>query len=145
MLLTRLPLTLQFPKTSVRLACVKHAASVHPEPGSNSPLYFFKLQVSIQLLRFTCLDTSLRIYPNALSYHSSVVKVPCERAVLYHNSPLVSNLLFKTTKSADLLSAEATRDRSTNLRSLPSVSLDAPPTEKFLIPYSSCESDYTQN
>src|SRR5699024_11756018 len=22
---------------SVRLACVKHAASVHPEPGSNSP------------------------------------------------------------------------------------------------------------
>ena len=21
----------------VRLACVKHAASVHPEPGSNSP------------------------------------------------------------------------------------------------------------
>ena len=22
----------------VRLACVKHAASVHPEPGSNSPL-----------------------------------------------------------------------------------------------------------
>jgi hypothetical protein len=23
---------------SVRLACVKHAASVRPEPGSNSPL-----------------------------------------------------------------------------------------------------------
>jgi hypothetical protein len=22
---------------SVRLACIKHAASVHPEPGSNSP------------------------------------------------------------------------------------------------------------
>ncbi len=28
----------------VRLACVKHAASVHPEPGSNSPWigFFFK-------------------------------------------------------------------------------------------------------
>ena len=25
----------------VRLACVKHAASVHPEPGSNSPLLFW--------------------------------------------------------------------------------------------------------
>ena len=25
---------------TVRLACVKHAASVHPEPGSNSPFYF---------------------------------------------------------------------------------------------------------
>ena len=34
-LLTRPPLTRRF----VRLACVKHAASVHPEPGSNSPLY----------------------------------------------------------------------------------------------------------
>ena len=27
---------------SVRLACVKHAASVHPEPGSNSRFYEFK-------------------------------------------------------------------------------------------------------
>ena len=25
---------------SVRLACVRHAASVHPEPGSNSPFDF---------------------------------------------------------------------------------------------------------
>ena len=33
-LLTRSPLT----RRSVRLACVKHAASVRPEPGSNSPL-----------------------------------------------------------------------------------------------------------
>ena len=32
-LLTRSPLT----RRSVRLACVKHAASVRPEPGSNSP------------------------------------------------------------------------------------------------------------
>jgi hypothetical protein len=34
-LLTRSPLTTR--KQSVRLACVKHAASVRPEPGSNSP------------------------------------------------------------------------------------------------------------
>ena len=27
---------------SVRLACVKHAASVHPEPGSNSPQKLFQ-------------------------------------------------------------------------------------------------------
>src|ERR1700710_2411924 len=33
-LLTRSPLTRRF----ARLACVKHAASVRPEPGSNSPL-----------------------------------------------------------------------------------------------------------
>ncbi|CAN4076691.1 unnamed protein product [Withania somnifera] len=35
--LTRPPLETQFPVFPVRLACVKHAASVHPEPGSNSP------------------------------------------------------------------------------------------------------------
>ena len=38
-LLTRPPLKL---KTFIRLACVKHTASVHPEPGSNffhHPIY----------------------------------------------------------------------------------------------------------
>src|SRR5450631_3153822 len=41
-LLTRSPLITQeqAPKITVRLACVKHAASVRPEPGSNSPLMF---------------------------------------------------------------------------------------------------------
>ena len=40
-LLTRLPLGLQKQAFIglVRLACVKHAASVRPEPGSNSPWY----------------------------------------------------------------------------------------------------------
>ena len=38
-LLTRSPLI--FRRRFVRLACIRHAASVHPEPGSNSPLFFF--------------------------------------------------------------------------------------------------------
>ena len=33
---TRSPLILR----CVRLACIRHAASVHPEPGSNSPYFF---------------------------------------------------------------------------------------------------------
>src|SRR5690606_40922779 len=37
-LLTRSPLEYPRRGLSVRLACVKHAASVRPEPGSNSPL-----------------------------------------------------------------------------------------------------------
>src|SRR6476469_8027729 len=37
-LLTRSPLEYPQAGLSVRLACVKHAASVRPEPGSNSPL-----------------------------------------------------------------------------------------------------------
>ena len=37
-LLTRSPLEYPRRGLSVRLACVKHAASVRPEPGSNSPM-----------------------------------------------------------------------------------------------------------
>ena len=41
-LLTRSPLITQEQalEVTVRLACVKHAASVRPEPGSNSPLMY---------------------------------------------------------------------------------------------------------
>ena len=38
MLLTRSPLVYSRRSLTARLACVKHAASVRPEPGSNSPL-----------------------------------------------------------------------------------------------------------
>src|SRR3954462_5222742 len=37
-LLTRSPLVYSRRGLTARLACVKHAASVRPEPGSNSPL-----------------------------------------------------------------------------------------------------------
>ena len=40
-LLTRSPLRIYRNKFSVRLACVRHAASVRPEPGSNSPIKFY--------------------------------------------------------------------------------------------------------
>ena len=33
---------------SVRLACVKHAASVHPEPGSNSPQKSFRKKQAVK-------------------------------------------------------------------------------------------------
>jgi hypothetical protein len=36
-ILSRAPLTSQ--EMCVRLACIRHAASVRPEPGSNSSLY----------------------------------------------------------------------------------------------------------
>jgi hypothetical protein len=34
--------------TSVRLACIKPAASVHPEPGSNSPLYYLYMKPQLR-------------------------------------------------------------------------------------------------
>ena len=37
-LLTRSPLVPELPPKRARLACVRHAANVHSEPGSNSPV-----------------------------------------------------------------------------------------------------------
>src|SRR5579884_339634 len=58
-LLTRPPLP-QLPE-GVRLACVRHAASVYPEPGSNSPskLYMKSLYRDTHVLN--CLVTSLSL------------------------------------------------------------------------------------
>ena len=48
-LLTRPPLNRpeQAPASIVRLACVKHAASVHPEPGSNSLIKCARLEIHV--------------------------------------------------------------------------------------------------
>ena len=40
MLLTRSPLVYPRKGLTVRLACVKHTASVRPEPGSNSQIKY---------------------------------------------------------------------------------------------------------
>ena len=42
MFLTRSPLRKELLLLSVRLACIRHAAGVYPEPGSNSQKSFFK-------------------------------------------------------------------------------------------------------
>ena len=75
----------------VRLACVKHAASVHPEPGSNSQIKFFLqnlawlvLNRSTVVFRF-CSECS-HSWPKPLSHfyknfqgftYCSVIKVLC--------------------------------------------------------------------
>jgi hypothetical protein len=78
---TRLPLALQFPKMPVRLTCVRHAASVHPEPGSNSPLNINVLSLhprfsdsfasffptTLQLLRFA-LDRTGALIPHLCAH-----------------------------------------------------------------------------
>ena len=42
---------------SARLACVRRAASVHPEPGSNSHVNWFEICISVEML---CSDYCLR-------------------------------------------------------------------------------------
>ena len=51
-LLTRLPLDAQKQAfiRPVRLACVKHAASVRPEPGSNSPINSIEAPIRLSII-----------------------------------------------------------------------------------------------
>ncbi len=71
MLLTRLPL--MDPKILIaRLACIRRAASVHPEPRSNSPSV-----PSCPKAKLVCsVARSHARSPLCCTYHSSVVKVP---------------------------------------------------------------------
>ena len=78
-LLTRLPLDFQKQAFNrlVRLACVKHAASVRPEPGSNSPINFIEepewlLIIHVMEFQFvaqTCMLLITFVIPNHLANH----------------------------------------------------------------------------
>ena len=76
MLLSRPPLDWHHLRSAnpARLACIRHAASVYPEPGSNSP----------KKTRFS-LTSNPRSY---LYYHSSVVKVRPSRGMLSYHKPV---------------------------------------------------------
>ena len=68
----------------VRLACVKHAASVHPEPGSNSHVKkFFPARIIWQLIR-----------NNVLIYCFKVVFLKDVRRKILSSIPLRSISLF---------------------------------------------------
>ena len=86
-------------KCFVRLACVKHAASVHPEPGSNSHVKKFSCPVINWLNQMFIWFTVLRLFLyrnvrvllfttpwNSLNlsrlFHCSVIKVLCFVVVL---------------------------------------------------------------
>ena len=69
---------------TVRLACVKHTASVHPEPGSNSPWYFPFLSVVSRLPLYSVKFFTFRFdffklfaypvgYPSSTDYSAPLV------------------------------------------------------------------------
>ena len=83
-LLTRSPLSLfgsKLPKDFVRLACIRHAASVHPEPGSNSPfdlalrclwhLSFIYLFVCFEIDVLVCIFISCSVFKDHLHLSSA--------------------------------------------------------------------------
>ena len=94
-------------KCFVRLACVKHAASVHPEPGSNSHVKKFSCPVINWLNQISIWFTVLRLFLyrnvrvllfttpwNSLNlsrlFHCSVIKVLCFVVVLGNSSFIIS-------------------------------------------------------
>ena len=69
-------------KHLVRLACIRHAASVHPEPGSNSPQKNFSLLRVLVYGLYTGFDRVVA------SYHYSVVKVLVTKRAGFYTSRL---------------------------------------------------------
>ena len=55
------PVRHSVPKYCVRLACIRHAASVHPEPGSNSP-FDLSSQISLAFFLFELMFLLLYLY-----------------------------------------------------------------------------------
>ena len=106
-LLTRPPLSHFFiPKKSkcfVRLACVRHAASVHPEPGSNSHVYILtEWQLAVIFPFFTVLVKSFdlvrffEILFKELSglFYCSIVNVLCCSFLMCNFLSLTHLILF---------------------------------------------------
>jgi hypothetical protein len=85
-LLTRSPLIPARRRFTVRLACVKHAASVRPEPGSNSPL--------MSLSQAAPLHEGARSRTQGVSWPRPLIpkdqrSVPKESVVRSHRDPRV--------------------------------------------------------
>ncbi len=94
-LLTRSPLSLfgsKLPRNFVRLACIRHAASVHPEPGSNSPfdlalthdlrLNFIFVIVIPRILFSQIIDVSCSVFKDRNFYFVR----PCFSSALVYNT-----------------------------------------------------------
>ncbi len=74
----------------VRLACVKHAASVRSEPGSNSPVYYpsqsqFDWTISNSKTKFTTWP-ALLLFSFQRSIHNLLVMVRSNRCCLFNST-----------------------------------------------------------
>ena len=66
-------------RNSVRLACVKHAASVRPEPGSNSPI---NLLENLDRLNFTSLKRNCCYLKNNVCFVFRLKTKPAHLALI---------------------------------------------------------------
>ena len=75
-LLTRPPLTnrkSKLPLPSVRLACVRHAASVRPEPGSNSLTKFKQFRRTVNVIRLSDPEDFWFVFRNFYEFTSQLL------------------------------------------------------------------------
>ena len=97
-LLTRSPLETR--RSLVRLACIRHAASVHPEPGSNSP--FDSLFISLTFVSFILFNWRL-LFNFYLVFKDLSYLAPSQGAVLYYQLYLpLSNTFFIFNKKNEI-------------------------------------------
>lgn len=95
MLLTRSPLSLfgsKLPKDFVRLACIRHAASVHPEPGSNSPFDLAQNVTNVMIFVFLVRFISFEIDVSCLVFKDRLVFISlAPRSALVYNTKHTSS------------------------------------------------------
>ena len=80
-LLTRSPLVYSRRSLTARLACVKHAASVRPEPGSNSPLKTTEEKPSQPLINSTEASQQDTIPEGTASHKETAQQTPTNQKV----------------------------------------------------------------
>ena len=86
-------------KSSVRLACVKHAASVHPEPGSNSHVKSFNPNLAHAWLNIHNIYCKVLFFSELFSYAFSQLRNL--RFLSHRHSPIVpKNVLTLPCKHA---------------------------------------------
>ena len=88
-------------RNSVRLACVKHAASVRPEPGSNSPI---NLLENLDRLNFTSLKRNCCYLKNNVCFVFRLKTKPAHLALINYLIYLHC-LVFKEHLLADVVSS----------------------------------------
>ena len=83
----------------VRLACIRHAASVHPEPGSNSPFDLaLRCLWHLSLQLFVCFEIDVLV---VFLFPVQFSKIICTSAVLIYITkyfPSCKPLFFKKNK-----------------------------------------------
>ena len=125
-LLTRAPLSLPRRIDHVRLACVRHAASVRSEPGSNSPVYTENLIILFQR-NFSRTHNSWRLLfsfqrpsllPFSLRQNQHYIRFDSVRQLFFSGSDF-----FRKNQSATVVTVSVWRKLQTIHFSEPSVNL----------------------